>query len=359
MKRYKFLMFVVIAAMLSCYKIPSKPPQWEIRVNVPIGDSTVTAQEMVDDTSINHKLSIEIDPDYNDTLWTVFHFSDTATGYFHGPTIPGDTILKMLVKEKVANNIDTTKSHFHSLAKVLLTRVYIKGNCSTDFYATVTCSLSPPAYQQHFVPFVETFPIQIAATSHLDTTMVFKIDSFPLGPYRNHITTVYDSGDISIDSAMGYAKMPIDFLSRGDTIITFLKGVEVDEDARTNEDKDLLKRVIVHLVFTNRTSAGFTGNFRIGTRDSSIVWHSHPITVEAAPHDAQGFTTGEPTVTIIEDTLTDEYVSMTDEDSLFWRANLTIPALGKVFLKPDDWLRLYGYVSVDLWFDSESLGEEE
>lgn len=53
MERFKFLIFVIIAALLSCYKIPSKPPQWELRLRIPIGDSLITAQEMINDTAIN------------------------------------------------------------------------------------------------------------------------------------------------------------------------------------------------------------------------------------------------------------------------------------------------------------------
>jgi len=358
--RFKFLFFVVIAALLSCFKIPSKVPEWEIRINIPLGDTMVTAQDIVDDTTINTKMTIEIDSFYNDTLWTVFHHSDTAR--YTGPSRQ-NPIFSMTIKHKVSSNIDTTKSRFKSLSHKLLTKLYdVGGRCDSAFYGTVVCSITPPDTFHHFDDIIVRFPIYIQQTNNLDLDTTFVVDSFPLGPYKNHITLYHDSGGtIQIDSAEGYAKMPIDFLSRGDTIITFLKGIEVDEELRTNKDKKYLKRVIVHLEIRNRTSAEFMGNFRIGTQDSSIVWSSKPITIPQADADSMGFTYEgvEPTVTVVEDTLTEDYVRMTDEDSLFWQADIIIPPLGKVFLKPEDWIRLYGWVSVDLWINSDSLGGEE
>lgn len=351
MGRFKFLFFVVIAALLSCYKIPSKPPKWELTVRIPLGDSLVTAQDMINDT-LNHRFTIERDPYYNDTLWTVFHYSDTATGFYYGS---GQEIFKMTIKQKVSDNIDTTQSHYHSLARMLITKIYLKGKCDVDFYGVAVCSLTPPESLQHFTPFVDTFLMHIPQTNNLDTMMTFIIDSFPLGPYRNHITLYQDSGTIEVDSAMGYAKMPLDFLSRGDTLVTYMKGVKVDTSLHSNSSRHLVKKVVVHLVFKNRTPVGFTGNFRIGTKDSSVVYHTHPITVQGAPKNADGFTTGDSTVTVIEDTLTDDYVSMTDEDSLYWKASLEMPAFDKVFLRPEDWIRLYGYVSVTFWIDKDSL----
>jgi|GEM_PF-4972277 len=360
MGRFKFLIFIMVAALLSCYKIPSKAPEWEIRINIPLGDTVVTTQDIVNDTSINHKLTIEIDPIYNDTLWTVFHYSDTAEGRYYSQS--GDTVVTMTVKQKVSDNIDTLSSHFHSLARILITRIYVHGRCDTTFYGRVSLYLTPPDSFQHFVPFTDTFDISIPATQNLDTTLIFKIDSFPLGPYRDQITLHHDSGSIYVDSASGYAKMPIDFLARGDTIVTFLKAVSVDSSLQSNKDKKYLKKVIVHLVFMNRTAAAFTGNFRIGTKDSSVVWTSRQTTVNAASHDtATGFTylDADPAITTIDDTLTSAYVGMTDEDSLYWKADLTIPPLGKVFLRPEDWIRMYGYVSIILWINPDSLGGGE
>lgn len=357
MRKFKFLIFIFIAALLSCYKIPSEAPEWEVRINIPIGDSLVTAQQIVDDTTIKSKMTIEVDSFYNDTLWTVFHHSDTSN--YGGQSFPDSTIFRMTVKHKVSDNIDTTKSHFHSLAKKMLTRIYnIDGYCDTAFSGTVVCSIVPPDTFQHFVPFIVNFPLHISTgTLVMDTTFV--IDSFPLGPYRNHITLYQDSGSIRIDNADAYAKLPINFLSRGDTIVTFLKAVSVHEELATNKDKKYIKSVIAHLVVTNRTAAGFTGNFRIGTEDSSVVWTSRPITIEQAPTDESGFTIGDSMVTVIDDTITSEYVSMTDEDSLYWKADLTVPEFGEIFLRPEDWLRIYGYVSIELWIDPDSLGGEE
>ncbi|TET24874.1 MAG: hypothetical protein E3J78_00475 [Candidatus Cloacimonadota bacterium] len=359
MGKYKFLYFVIIAAVLSCYKIPSEPPEWGLRINIPLGDSMVTAQDIVNDTSINHKFTIERDPEYNDTLWTVFHYSDSATGFYYGS---GPQVLTMTIKQKISNNIDTTQSHYNSFAKKLLTRIYLRGSVDTAFYGTVVCSLSPPESLQHFTDFVDTFPVYLPVIANLDTTLHFVFDSFPIGPYKNFVTLYHDSGAITVDSGMGYAKMPIDFMSCGDTIVTFLKGIENKEDLRTNEDKNIVKRVIVHLVIMNRTAAGLTGNFRIGTKDSSIVYNLHPVTIPHAPYDpSTGFTLpgAEPTITVVEDTLAEEYINMTNADSLFWKASITIPALQNVFLKPEDWIRMYGYVSVDLWFDKESLTKED
>ncbi|MCK4233895.1 hypothetical protein KAX75_05670 [candidate division WOR-3 bacterium] len=357
MGKYKFLYFILIAALLSCYKIPSKAPEWEIQINIPIGDSLITTYDIVDDTTIKHKLTIEQDPDYNADLWAVFHHSDTATGRYAG--VGGDTTVTMVVEQKISSNIDTLNSHFNSLTKKTITKVYVRGTCDSTFYGRATLYITPPDTLQHFIPFVDTFPVVIPQTSHLDTMMTFIIDSFPLGPYRNRITIHHDSGSINIDSAMGYAKMPVDFMARGDTIVTFLKPFDIADSLETNKDKYYLKKVAVHLVIVNRTPAGFTGNFRIGTKDSSIVWLSRPITVEGAPKDPMGFTTGDSTMTFIDDTLTSEYVSMSDEDSLYWKADLIIPALGNVFLKPEDWIRMHGHISIDFWIAPDSLGGEE
>jgi hypothetical protein len=359
MGRYKFLYFILIAALLSCYKIPSKDdlPEWEIRINIPLGDTMVTARDIVEDTTIDHSLEIDLDSAYNDSLYAVFHYSDTAIGTYYGS---GPRVLQMTVKHKVSDNIDTTSSVFSSLAKRVITRVHVAGRCSVDFYGAVVCSIFPPDTFQHFVPFMDTFPVFIPAQNNLDSMMIFPIDSFPLGPYRNRITLYHYSGVLAVDSSFGYAKMPIDFISTGDLIVTFRKAVSVDSTLRTNKDKHFLKRVIVHVIFMNRTTAGFTGNFNIGTLDSSTLWTSHPVTVYPADKDpATGFTYLDalPETTIIEDTLTEEYVEMTDSDSLYWQAELTIPTFGKVFLRPEDWLRMYGWVSVDLWVDPDSLME--
>jgi hypothetical protein len=362
MARYRILVFVIVAltaALLSCYKIPSSAPEWGITICMPLGDSLVTAQQVADDTLVE-KVSIEIDPLYHPSRWTVFHYSDTSYSGAFQMVGTGDSMKLMIIKQNVSDNIDTTQSHYHSMVKKLLTRVYLTGSVDSAFYATVVCSLAPPESLQHFPAFMDTFPIYIPPSLHVDTTFVFVLDYFPLGPYRNHIKIFADSGNLDADSAMGYAKMPINFLSRGDTIVTFLKGIEVSEELRDNEDKRRLKSVIVHLEFTNRTSAGFTGNFRIGARDSSqqySVYHGKTFTIVAAPKDNHGFTTGDSTVTVYEDTVRGEYITMTNEDSLWWKASVHIPALDTVFLRPEDWLHVYGWLSAGVWLDS--LWEEE
>lgn len=362
MGRFKFLIFVIIAALLSCYKIPSKPPQWELRLIIPIGDSLITAQEMINDTAINHKFTIEQDSNYNDTLWTVFQYSDTASVPFFVWPSESVMIFTMTLTQNVGENIDTTQSYFHSISAMMITKVYLHGRCDYDFYGTVVCSLSPVGPLQHFDPFSDSFPVHIPETSNLDTTMAFVIDSFPLGPYKNIITLYPNAGSLYVDSSMGYSKIPIDFLANGDTIVTVLKGVANSEELKETKNKDIVKRIILHLVITNRTSAGYTASFQVGKKDSIgefDVYHTRPVTIEPAPSDPFGFTTGEATVSVLDDTLTDEYIPITFEDSLYWKATLTIPPLGNVFMRPEDWIRLSGYIYVDIWFDSESLEEGE
>lgn len=362
MARYRLLIFMMVAlaaACLSCYRIPSSAPEWGITIRIPLGDSLVTAQQVVDDTLVE-KVTIEIDPLYHPTRWTVFHHSDTAiVKDVYVPPGLTDRFL-MHIYQNVSDNIDTTSSVYHSLAKKLITKVHLVGSSDSGFSATAVCSLFPPVYLQHFTPYAVPFPVFIPPTSALDTVLNFVIDSFPLGPYRDSIYLFPDSGDLMVDSSMGYAKMPMNFLSRGDTIVTFLKGIEVTEKLQENEDKGRLKSLIVHLVFTNRTSAGFTGNFRIGARDSSeqySVYQAKTFTIDPAPQDEHGFTTGDSTVTVYEDTIRGEYINMAEEDSLWWKASVHIPALDTVFLRPEDWLRVYGYLIAEVWLDS--LWEEE
>jgi hypothetical protein len=362
MTRYRLLIFVIIAltaALFSCYRIPTSAPEWGIFIHIPLGDSMVTAQQVVDDTLVE-KVTIEIDPLYNDTLWTVFHHSDTTiVKNVYIPPGLTDRFL-MHIYQNVSDNIDTTQSYYHSLTKKLITKVHLTGRSDSGFTATAVCSLFPPVYLQHFAPYAVPFPISIPPSPSLDTVLNFVIDSFPLGPYRDSIFIFPDSGDLYVDSSLGYAKMPINFLARGDTIVTFLKGIEINEDFRTNEDKDRLKSLIVHLEFTNRTSAGFTGDFRIGQRDTSgtySVYHAKTFTIDPAPKDLHGYTTGDSTLTVYEDTIRGEYINMTDQDSLWWKASVRIPALDTVFLKPDDWLRVYGWLGAEIWLDS--LWEEE
>jgi hypothetical protein len=364
MARYRLLVFVIVAlaaAFLSCYKIPSSAPEWGITIRIPLGDSLVTAQQVVDDTLVE-KVTIEVDPLYHPTRWTVFHHSDT-TIVKDVNVPPGLTDQFLLhIYQNVSDNIDTTSSVYHSLAKKLITKVHLVGSCTsaTGFSATVVCSLFPPVYLQHFTPYAVPFPVYIPPAAYFDTLLNFVVDSFPLGPYRDSIFIFPDSGGLYVDSSMGYAKMPINFLSRGDTIVTFLKGIEIDSSFRVNEDKDRLKALIVHLEFTNRTSAGFTGNFRIGARDSSqqySVYHGKTFTIDPAPRDINGFTTGDSTLTVYEDTILGEYITMTDEDSLWWKASINIPALDTIFLRPEDWLRVYGWLSAEVWLDSLWEGE--
>ncbi|MCK4397132.1 hypothetical protein KAW96_11165 [candidate division WOR-3 bacterium] len=358
MGRFKFLIFVIIAALLSCYKIPSKPPVWQVRINIPLGDSVLTAQEVIDDTTINHKFTIERDPLYNDTLWAIFHYSDTAVWT---PPIRGDTILSMTIYQNVHEDIDTTVSYFDSETTKLIVYKYLHGRCDSAFDGTVGFLVYPPDSLHQFDEFTDSVQIHISETANLDTMMTFVMDTFPLGPYRIDITLYHDAGIMIPDSAMGYSKMPLDFLSKGDTIITYLKGIKVKEEIQDTISRDTLypvERIILHLEFSNRTSAAFTGNFRIGTKDSLAdpynIYRMKPFVITPAPHDSFGFTIGPHTKTIIEDTLTDKYTTMLDSDSLFWRATLAFPALGKVFLKPNDWIRLYGFFSIDLWVDTES-----
>jgi hypothetical protein len=362
MARYRLLIFTIIAllaALLSCYKIPSKAPEWGVTIRIPLGDSLVTAQQVADDTLVDN-VEVEVDSFYHPTRLTVFHYSDTS---YHGNfqlVGTGDSVKLMVIEQNVSDNIDTTQSVYHSLVKKLITRVHVTGRVDSAFYATAVCSLAPPESLQHFPSFMDTFPVFIPPSPNVDTTLIFVLDYFPLGPYRNHIKIFADSGNIDADSAFGYAKMPINFLSRGDTIVTFLKGIEVTDKLRDNEDKDRLKSLIVHLVFTNRTSAGFTGNFRIGARDSSqqySVYHARTFTIDPAPKDDHGFTTGDSTVTVYEDTIRGEYIDMAEEDSLWWKASVHIPPLDTLFLRPEDWLRVYGYLIAEIWLDSLMEGD--
>ncbi len=363
MRRFTFLFFVIIAVVLSCYKIPSKAPVWQVRINIPIGDSVLTAQEIIDDTTINHKFTIEKDPLYNDTLWTIFHYSDTVI--LTAP-IRGDTLLSMIVFQEVHEDIDTTQSHFGSHTKTCIIYSYIHGRCDSAFDGTVGFLVYPPESLQHFDAFTDSVPIHIPENLNVDTMITFVMDSFPLGPYRIAITLYRDAGFLLPDSVMGYSKMPLDFFSNGDTIVTYMKGIQISEEVQDSISQDTLypvERIILHLEYTNRTPTEYTANFRIGTKDSLAdpynIYRMKPFTIQKAPFDESGFTTGEHTKTIIEDTLTDKYAKLFESDSLFWKASVTFDSLGRVFLKPDDWIQLYGFVGIELWIDLESDEEGE
>ena len=363
MRRFAFVFFVIIAAVLSCYKIPSKAPVWQVRINIPIGDSVLTAREVIEDTTINHKFTIEYEPLYKADLPTIFHYSDTV---IVTAPIRGDTILSMTVFQEVHEDIDTTQSHFNSLTNKSIIYTYVHGRCDSAFDGTVGFLVYPPESLQHFDAFTDSVPIHIPENPNVDTMMAFVLDSFPLGPHRIDITLYRDAGFLFPDSVMGYSKMPLDFFSNGDTIVTYMKGIEISEEVQDSISQDTLypvERIILHLEYTNRTPTAYTANFRIATKDSLAdpynIYRMKPFTIQAAPFDESGFTTGPHTKTIIEDTLTDKYAKLFESDSLFWKASLVFDSLGRIFLKPVDWIQLYGFVGIELWIDLGSDEEEE
>ncbi len=329
---------ILLILLSGCIKIPKSAPGWEVNLNIPAIDTTLTMQDLDE-----KKEQIFISGD------TVFYGEDTM---YYDKVIPNTDI--PFVSSKYAHNLpsslDSAETHIHSLLTRVYYGVYITGRIddTTKGYLKVRFATDDTTY-------LDTSYIEVAPGHYYNYPITSELDNIPLGPFTVEVSIDSMSGGGFLDSVKVFYKMPFSVRFLGDTLVTVLKELEVPSDIKDdngNIDSTVINRYVLHLSVWNLMPVEFIMNARLFTKDTQRVYTLLDSFHLPVPPLTNGITQGQEAFLSKDIVIPDTFFDYLKDDSVFIKASVLIPRRNDtVFFISEDYLRMWGYIGVNKYID--------
>lgn len=353
MKLKIVLIYVFMLTMfVGCHiEQPSNIPVIGGNLNIPIGDSSMTVQKAID--TYNSKFSginLYIEND------SIFMQSDTA--FYSSSKAMRDSLKFYLGISKIMpDKIDTIKTVFHTELRTFEGVVHIKGNCPgpDTFFGKVNYSLT---LLNGDTTLYDSIMISLPP-GNFDTTITKNFDRFNLGGYKMNIEGYNISGSATFDSVWGYTKSGLDAYINGDTLYTVEIPFSISDNMRKAFNPDSLD----------------TPNFKINYIDiASVLWNHLPIGVDYKIYimnstksdtffiadslyvpqiDTNGFAISD-TLSQLDFMIDSSIAKVFNDTSGIYLIEANTPVIGKVFVRPTDYLKFHGHITVNYWLNANS-----
>lgn len=317
-------------------------------LNFPIGDSSMTVQKAIDsfNGSLGHwHFYIEND--------SIFIRSDTA--YYSSSKGTKDSLVFYLgIDQSLPDKIDTIKTVFHTALKTIEGVAHIKGFCPGPDTFTGKVSYSLTALNGDTTLF-DSLMISLPP-GNFDTTLTKSFHNFNFGGYKMVIEGYSINGFVTIDSAWGYIKSVFDAYLNGDTVYTLEVPFTISDDIRKAFNPDSLD----------------TTNFKINYINiASVLWNHLPVGLEYKVYlmnstkadtffiadslfppqiDTNGYAISD-TISDLDLTIDSTAAKVFDDTSGIYLMEANTPSIGKIFVRPSDYIGFKGYVTINYWLN--------
>ncbi len=338
MKKVVIYMVLLLVMMMGCVKIPQKMPVWEVTLNIPAIDTTLTMHDLDEE-----KDEVFISGD------TVFYGEDTV---FYDKVIPNVEI--PFVSSKYAHNLpsslDSTATHIRSV----LTRVYY-GAYITGRIDSLTTGNLRITFKTNDTTYVQTDSVALNPGNYYNYPVVSHIDNIPLGPFT--VEVVIDSlrGSGFLDTVKAFYRIPFSARFLGDTLVTILKEVKVPEDIKdeTGEvDTFIRNNYVLHLSIWNLLPVELVMNAWLFTKDTQRVYTLLDTFHLPIPPLTNGMTQGQEAFLSKDIVIPDTFFDYLGDDSIFVKAEVLIPPRNDtVFFTAEDYIRVWGYIGIEKYIN--------
>ena len=350
--RFLLLFIFIVSIFAGCHiEQPNGVPVVGGSLNIPIGDSSMTVQKAID--TYNSKFSginLYIEND------SIFMQSDTA--YYSSSKAYRDSLeFYVGISKSLPSKIDTLKTVFHTELRNFEGVVHIKGNCPgpDSFVGKVNYSLTllngdTTLYDSLML----TLP-----PGNFDTTLSKNFDNFNLGGYKMTIEGYSISGSATFDSVWGYTKSGFDAYVNGDTLYTVEIPFSITDDMRKAFNPDSLD----------------TPNFKINYINiASVLWNHLPVGVSYKIYimnstktdtffltdslfvpqvDTNGYAISD-TLSELDIKIDSTIANVLNDTSGIYLIEANTPVIGKIFVRPSDYLKFHGHITINYWLNGNS-----
>jgi len=351
MKLKEVLIYIfLIAAFAGCHiEQPNNIPVIGGSLNIPIGDSSMTVQKAID--TYNSKFSginLYIEND------SIFMQSDTAI-YSSSKSTRDSLEFYLGISKSMPDKIDTIKTVFHTELRNFEGVVHIKGNCPgpDTFVGKVNYSLT---LLNGDTTLYDSLMISLPP-GDFDTTISKNFNNFNLGGYKMTIEGYSINGSATFDSVWGYTKSGFDAYINGDTLYTVEIPFSISDDMRKAFNPDSLD----------------TPNFKINYINiAAVLWNHLPIGVDYNIYvmnstktdtfyladsllppqiDSNGYAISD-TLSELDLKIDSTIANVFNDTSGIYLIEANTPAIGKIFVRPSDYLRFHGHITINYWINA-------
>ena len=343
---------LLLAVTVGCnIEHPDSIPVVGGTLNIPIGDSSMTVQKAID--TYNSKFSgidLYIKND------SIFMQSDTVF-YTSNRAVNDSLVFYIGINKKLPDKIDTAKTVFHTELRNFEGIIHLKGNCPgpDSFKGKIDYSLT-------LLNGDTTLEDSLTLTlppGDFDTTITKHFDNFNLGGYRLTVEGYNLEGSVSFDSVWGYTKAGVDAYVKGDTLYTVEIPFTITDEMRKAFNPDSLD----------------TPNFKINYINiASVLWNHIPIGVDYKVYimnstktdtftltdslfvprvDSNGYALND-TLSEIDLTIDSTITKVFNDTSGIYLVEAHTPTIGKIFVRPSDYLKFHGHISINYWLNPNS-----
>ena len=341
-----FIVAGIFAVLAGCMKIPKGVPAWEVNLNIPAIDTTVSMRDLDE-----RKDEIFISGD------TVFYGEDTM---FYNKVIPNTQIpfVSSKYQHNLPSSLDSTQTDINSM----LTRIYY-GVYITERIDDTTSGNVRITFKTDNGVYADTNFVTLMPDNYDNHLISFELDNIPLGPFTVEIAIDSMRGGGFLDSVKVFYKMPFSVRFLGDTLVTVLKEIAVPEkikDDQGNIEDDIRNRYVLHLSVWNLMPVEFTVNAWLFTKDTQKVYTLLDSFHLPIPPLTNGITQGEEAFLSTDIVIPDTFFDYLKDDSVFVKATVLIPRrTDTVFFISEDYMRIWGYIGVSKYIDVDSSDDSD
>lgn len=341
MKKLAAVAIIAGFIVAGCVKSPRGIPAWEVSLNIPAIDTTLTMQDLDE-----KKDEIFISGD------TVFYGEDTV---FYDKVIPNVEI--PFVSSKYAHNLpsslDSAETHIQSVLTRVYYGVYITGRI--DSFTTGNLRVT---FITDDSTYTHNDSVRLNPGNYYNYPITSHINNIPLGPFTVEVVIDSMRGAGFLDTVKAFYKIPFSARFLGDTLVTVLKEVAVPEDIKNDStgavDTLIRNNYVLHLSVWNLLPVELVMNAWLFTKDTQRVYTLLDTFHLPIPPLTNGITQGQEVFLSKDIVIPDTFFDYLNGDSVFVKAEVLVPArTDTVFFISEDYIRMWGYIGVKRYIDPD------
>ncbi|MEN3043678.1 MAG: hypothetical protein ABDH37_00475 [Candidatus Hydrothermales bacterium] len=326
---------IISFLFLFCVKEPHEVG-WFLTFKIPGKMKKTTVKEEVQKSD---KYRVIADSVFN--VQKKIHSNLNYSGY---AIITSDTLRRLLPKF-----IDTTQSEFGSLIFLIYGGAKYKGNVITS-----PCTLKTKIISYFWNDNIDTFGIfkidsmKTSVTGNFKITHRIPFNDFPAGPHLFIIIPQILTGSANFDTIETFKEGLFGAKVLGDNIITFLDTIKNEsEDLRELARQNRIEKIFLHADVTHSFPVRFFLSIMVFSNSDTLMPINN-LPFKSAPKNQEGVST-DSTKFSIEIDLSKDVVDLSKDSLIFYKAFAIVDSQGNAYIKPEDFIKLKGYLGVKLY----------
>ncbi|MEN3045449.1 MAG: hypothetical protein ABDH49_00455 [Candidatus Hydrothermales bacterium] len=264
---------------------------------------------------------------------------------YSGPT----TIAVDTLKRFLPRFIDTTQSEFGSLILLIYAGTNYKGKVITS-----PCSLKTKIITYYWndyfdiFEFFKTDSVKTLVSGDFKITHRIPFNDFPAGPHLFVIIPQILTGSANFDTVETFKEGLFGAKVLGDNVITFLDTIKNEsEDLRELAKQNRIEKIFLHADITHSFPVNLFLSIKVFSNGDTFM-PINKLPFKGAPKNENGVSTDSIRFSIEID-LSKEIIDLSKDSLIFYKAFAIIDSQSNVFIKPDDFIKLKGYLGVKLY----------